>query len=46
MKSRITLFLSLMICGMAAVAQSLSVTSFKPLPNDLTANIAGTMVKD
>ena len=46
MKSRITLFLSLMICCLAAAAQTLSVTSFKPLPNDLTANIAGTMVKD
>ncbi len=46
MKSRITLFLSLMICCMAAAAQTLSVTSFKPLPNDLTANIAGTMEKD
>ena len=46
MKSRITLFLSLIICCMAAAAQTLSVTSFKPLPNDLTANIAGTMVKD
>ncbi|MGM9813062.1 MAG: PEGA domain-containing protein, partial [Muribaculaceae bacterium] len=46
MKSRITLLLSLLMCGMAAVAQSLSVTSFKPLPNDLTANNAGTMVKD
>ena len=46
MKSRITLFLSLIICCMAAAAQTLSVTSFKPLPNDLTANIAGTMEKD
>ena len=46
MKSRITLFLSLMICCLVAAAQTLSVTSFKPLPNDLTANIAGTMVKD
>ena len=46
MKSRITLFLSLMICCLAAAAQTLSVTSFKPLPNDLTANIAGTMEKD
>ena len=27
-------------------AQSLSVTDFKPLPNDLTANMAGTQVKD
>ena len=35
-----------MICCLAAAAQTLSVTSFKPLPNDLTANIAGTMVKD
>ena len=31
---------------MAAAAQTLSVTSFKPLSNDLTANIAGTMEKD
>ena len=46
MKIRLTLFLSLMICCMAAAAQTLSVTSFKPLPNDLTANIAGTMEKD
>ncbi|MGM9836144.1 MAG: hypothetical protein ACI30L_05295, partial [Muribaculaceae bacterium] len=27
-------------------AQTLSVTSFKPLDNDLTANLAGTQVKD
>ena len=46
MKSRITLLLSLLISCMYAAAQSLSVTSFKPLPNDLTANIAGTTVKD
>lgn len=46
MKIRLTLFLSLIICCMSAAAQTLSVTSFKPLPNDLTANIAGTMEKD
>lgn len=28
------------------VAQTLSVTSFRPLPNDLTANMAGTQEKD
>lgn len=31
---------------MGLSAQGISVTSFKPLPNDLTANLAGTMVKD
>ena len=31
---------------MGVAAQSLSVTDFKPLPNDLTANMAGTQVKD
>ena len=31
---------------MGAWAQGISVTSFKPLPDDLTANIAGSMEKD
>ena len=31
---------------MGLSAQGISVTSFKPLPNDLTANLAGTQVKD
>ena len=31
---------------LGAWAQTLSVTSFKPLDNDLTANLAGTQVKD
>ena len=31
---------------MGVASQSLSVTDFKPLPNDLTANMAGTQVKD
>ncbi len=31
---------------MGAWAQGISVTSFKPLPDDLTANLAGTQVKD
>ena len=37
----------LMLMGwMGLSAQVLSVTSFKPLPDDLTANIAGSMEKD
>ena len=31
---------------MGLSAQGISVTSFKPLPDDLTANLAGTQVKD
>ena len=31
---------------LSLAAQGISVTSFKPLPNDLTANMAGTQVKD
>ena len=37
----------MMLMGwMGLSAQGISVTSFKPLPNDLTANLAGTQVKD
>ena len=37
----------LMLMGwMGLSAQGISVTSFKPLPDDLTANIAGSMEKD
>ena len=40
----ITFFL--IFCSIILRAQNISVTSFSPLPNDLTANTAGTEVKD
>ena len=47
MKQRIGILVVVMVAAwMGVAAQSLSVTDFKPLPNDLTANMAGTQVKD
>ena len=41
----ITLFISL-ASSVCLLSQTLSVASFKPLTNDLTANIAGSQEKD
>ncbi len=47
MKQRIGILVVMMVAAwMGVAAQTLSVTDFKPLPNDLTANMAGTQVKD
>ena len=47
MKQRIGILVVVMVVAwMGVAAQTLSVTDFKPLPNDLTANMAGTQVKD
>lgn len=47
MIDRIKTFVLMLLLGwMSLAAQGISVTSFKPLPSDLTANMAGTQVKD
>ena len=40
------LLLLFILCGTFVSAQNISVTSFKLLENDLTANTAGTMERD
>ncbi|MCI6894181.1 MAG: PEGA domain-containing protein [Bacteroidales bacterium] len=47
MKQRIGILVAIVAAAWISVAaQTLAVTSFKPLPNDLTANMAGTQEKD
>ena len=46
MKTKIVILMMMLMGWMGLSAQGISVTSFKPLPNDLTANLAGTQVKD
>ena len=48
MKRKVLPFiLMLLVCGISALsAQSIGVTSFRVLENDLTANTHGTMEKD
>ena len=47
MKQRIGILVAIVAAAwMSVAAQKLAVTSFKPLPNDLTANMAGTQEKD
>ena len=46
MKTNIIILMMMLMGWMGLSAQGISVTSFKPLPNDLTANLAGTQVKD
>ena len=46
MKTKIIILMMMLMGWMGLSAQGISVTSFKPLPNDLTANLAGTQVKD
>ena len=47
MKQRIGILVAIVAAAWISVAaQKLAVTSFKPLPNDLTANMAGTQEKD
>ena len=46
MKTKIAILMLMLMSWMDLSAQGISVTSFKPLPDDLTANIAGSMEKD
>ena len=47
MKRKLYTLLMMMLVGASCLwAQGISVTTFKPLQNDITANLAGTQVKD